>query len=44
MENVVFDEAKAACAYIRFNGTPDEAVVDRIAGLEDVLAVNIVTL
>jgi len=44
MENVVFDEAKAACAYIRFDGVPDDAVVDRISALDDVLAVNIVTL
>lgn len=44
MENVVFDEARAACAYIRFDGHPDDAVVQRIAALEDVLAVNLITL
>ena len=44
MENVVFDEARAACAYIRFDGMPDDTVVERISGLQDVLAVSIVTL
>jgi len=44
MENVVFDEARAACAYIRFDGDPDEAVVHRIEALEDVLAVSLITL
>ena len=44
MENVVFDEARAACAYIRFNGFQDESVVQRISELEDILAVSIISL
>lgn len=41
MENVIFDGAKAACAYIRFDGETDSAVVDRISEIEDVLAVSL---
>ena len=48
MENVVFDEARAACAYIRFNGFQngfqDDSVVQRISELEDILAVSIISL
>lgn len=44
MENVVFDEAKAACAYIRFDGNPDEKVVEKIAALDDILAVSLIRL
>ena len=44
MENVVFDEGKAACAYIRFDGKDDQSVVDNISALQDVLAVSIVTI
>ena len=44
MENVVFDEARAACAYIRFDGNPDQEVVDKITALEDILAVSLITL
>jgi len=44
MENVVFDEARAACAYIRFDGAADEEVVGRIRVLEDVLAVSLIAL
>jgi D-3-phosphoglycerate dehydrogenase / 2-oxoglutarate reductase len=44
MENVVFDEAKAACAYIRFDGKSDQSVVDTIAALDDVLAVTLIEL
>jgi len=44
MENVVFDEAKAACAYIRFDGLPDNEVVEKIAALDDILAVNLIQL
>jgi D-3-phosphoglycerate dehydrogenase len=44
MENVIFDQAKAACAYIRVDGQDDPVVVERIAGLDDVLAATIVRL
>lgn len=44
MENVVFDEAKAACAYIRFDGNPDEKVIEKIAALDDILAVSLIRL
>lgn len=44
MENVVFDGAKAACAYIRFDGAANQAVVDRISQLDDILAVSLVEL
>jgi len=44
MENVVFDEARAACAYIRFNGFEDDSVVSQIERIEDVLAVSLISL
>ena len=44
MENVVFEEARAACAYIRFDGFEDASVVDRIAGQPDILAVSLIEL
>ncbi|MBT8400848.1 MAG: hydroxyacid dehydrogenase [Rhodothermia bacterium] len=44
MENLVFEGARAACAHIRFDGHPDPAVVDRISGNEDVLAVSLIEL
>ncbi len=44
MENVIFDGAKAACAYIRFDGNVDTPVVDRISELEHVLAVSLIDL
>lgn len=44
MENVVFDEARAACAYIRFDGFQDGSVVDRIAAQPDILAVSLIEL
>jgi D-3-phosphoglycerate dehydrogenase len=44
MENVIFDQAKAACAYIRIDGMNDPSVVDRIGALEDVLATTMVEL
>ena len=44
MENVVFDGAKAACAYIRFDGSPDPSVAERISGLDHVLAVSLIEL
>ena len=44
MENVIFDHAQAACAYIRVDGTSDQSVVDRIAALDDVFAATIIAL
>jgi D-3-phosphoglycerate dehydrogenase len=44
MENVVFDGARAACAYIRFDGEPDPSVVERIEAMEDVLAVSLIDI
>ncbi len=44
MQNLVFSGSKAACAYITFDGTPDEAVVTRIGAHPDVLAVSVITL
>jgi D-3-phosphoglycerate dehydrogenase len=44
MENVVFDGAKAACAYIRFDGEVNPAVVERISELDDILAVSLMEL
>lgn len=44
MENVIFDQAKAACAYIRIDGMNDPSVVDRIGAMEDVLAATMVEL
>lgn len=44
MENVIFDQAKAACAYIRIDGMNDPSVVDRIGALDDVLAATMVEL
>ena len=44
MENVIFDEGRAACAYIRFDGFSDDSVVDRISVMEDILAVTLIEL
>jgi D-3-phosphoglycerate dehydrogenase len=44
MENRVFEGARAAVAKIRFHGAVEQAVVDRIASNEDVLAVTLVDL
>ncbi len=44
MENVIFDHAKAACAYIRIDGAHSQKVLDRISALDDVLAVSIIEL
>ncbi len=44
MENVVFDEGRAACAYIRFDGFADSSAADKIAVLEDILAVSLIEL
>ena len=37
MENVIFAGAEAACARIRFDGTPDDSALDRIRDIEHVL-------
>ena len=44
MENLVFAGAKAACAHIRFNGVPSDAVVARINDHPDVLATSLLPL
>jgi D-3-phosphoglycerate dehydrogenase len=44
MENVIFDHAKAACAYIRVDATDDQSVVHRIAALDDVFAATLIEL
>jgi len=44
MENLVFSGAHAACATIRFNGSPDSSVLERIGDLDDILAINIIDL
>lgn len=44
MDNLIFAGAEAACANIRFDGTPDADAVDRIAAQEDVLAVSVIAL
>lgn len=44
MENLVFAGARAACAYIRYDGDSDPVVIGRIAALPDVLAVSAIEL
>jgi len=44
MENVIFDHAKAACAYIKIDGMNDPGVVDRIGSLDGVLAATMIEL
>jgi D-3-phosphoglycerate dehydrogenase len=44
MENLIFSGATAACARIRFDGEPNDAVVDRVQAHEDVLAVSLIAL
>ncbi|PIQ63640.1 MAG: hydroxyacid dehydrogenase [Bacteroidetes bacterium CG12_big_fil_rev_8_21_14_0_65_60_17] len=44
MENVIFDGAKAACAYIRFDGDVDSAVVEEISQLDHILAVSLIEI
>jgi len=41
MENLVFSGAKAACARIRFDGQPNESVLDSIRNQQNVLAVSV---
>lgn len=44
MENLVFSGAKAACARIRFDGSPHEDITREISDLPDVLAVSVIPL
>ncbi len=44
MENLIFEGAKAACARLRFDGDPSDAVVECIGAHEDVLAVSLLPL
>ncbi|MEZ4701723.1 MAG: 3-phosphoglycerate dehydrogenase family protein [Rhodothermales bacterium] len=44
MENLIFSGAKAACARIRFDGSPSEATLDNIRKLPDILAVSAIAL
>lgn len=44
MENLIFSGAVAACARIRFVGDVDDASIDAIAQLQDVLAVSLIKL
>jgi D-3-phosphoglycerate dehydrogenase / 2-oxoglutarate reductase len=44
MENLIFAGAEAACARIRFDGSPQEEVLKRIEVNPDVLAVSIIAL
>ena len=43
MENVVLTKAER-CAYIRFDGFADSSAADKIAVLEDILAVSLIEL
>ena len=44
MENLVFAGAEAACARIRFDGTPDDATLDRIRAVEHVINATAIAL
>jgi D-3-phosphoglycerate dehydrogenase len=44
MENLVFEGAEAACARIRFDGTPDDATLSRIRDVEHVLNATTIKL
>lgn len=44
MENLIFEGATAACARIRFDGSPRDDVIDRLRQLPDVLAVSVIAL
>ncbi|MFN3596254.1 MAG: NAD(P)-dependent oxidoreductase [Rubricoccaceae bacterium] len=44
MENLVFAGAEAACARLRFDGEPDDDVLDAIERLPDVLAASVLAL
>ncbi len=44
MENLIFDGATAACARIRFDGQPNDAVLAGIVSHPDVLAAGVIAL
>jgi D-3-phosphoglycerate dehydrogenase len=44
MENLVFAGAEAACARIRFDGQPDAGALERIRGVEHVLAATVMAV
>lgn len=44
MENLVFDGARAACAQIRIDGVEDDATVERIQNIPDVIAVKAIVM
>ena len=44
MENLVFAGAEAACARIRFDGTPDDVTLDRIRAVEHVINATAIAL
>ncbi len=44
MDNLIFEGARAASANIRFDGTPDSNVINRIKEHEDVFAVTLIEL
>ncbi|NNE69499.1 MAG: hydroxyacid dehydrogenase [Rhodothermales bacterium] len=44
MENLLFSGGESACAYIRFQGGLDDAVLERIRQHPDILATSVVTL
>lgn len=44
MENVIFEGAEAACARIRFDGQPDDAVLERIREQDHVLNATVIAL
>ena len=43
MENLVFEGAQAACARIQVDGPADPSVVERIRGLDNILAASLLT-
>ncbi|WP_420454306.1 NAD(P)-dependent oxidoreductase [Rubrivirga sp.] len=44
MENLVFEGAEAACARLRFDGTPDDATLARIRAVDHVLNATVIAL
>ncbi len=44
MENLIFEGAQAACARIRFTGTPDDDTLERIKTLDHVLDASMIAL
>jgi len=44
MENLLFSGGEAACAYIRFQGDPNSAILARMSRHPDILAISLVKL